>query len=109
MSSPAVTGSGEALVVTSRSAEVPTVVVAVEVLFEGFDSVVVEATVATFVIVAPFGVAAFTLTTRVKPALAPAAKVAMVAVTAPVLPTGGGGRAKGGPRASGGGRKVVVG
>src|SRR5947208_618943 len=89
MSWPAVTGSGEPLLVTARSAEVPTVVVAVEVLFEAFDSVVVEATVATFVIVAPFGVAAFTLTTSVKPALAPAARVTRVQVTVPGLPAAG--------------------
>src|SRR6266850_5085528 len=83
MSSPAVTGSGEPLLVTSRSAEEFTLVVSVAVLFAGIGSEVVLVTLATLVIVAPLGVAGLTVATTVKVALALAAKVALVAVSVP--------------------------
>ena len=55
-------------------------------MFAGSESVVVEAISAVVMIVVPFCVVAFALTTRVKLALAPAAKVAIMAVAAPVPP-----------------------
>ena len=75
--------------VTDRSAALLTVVVAVALLFPGVGSVVVELTVAVLVIVEPLGVAALTLTTSEKVAVAPAARVAMFAVIVPVPPTAG--------------------
>src|SRR6266850_8394756 len=49
MSSPAVTGSGESVLVTTRSAEPLTVVVSVSLLFSVFGSVGAPDTVAVFV------------------------------------------------------------
>ena len=88
MFAPALTGSGESLSGTERSGSAAslTVVVSVAVLFAGSESVVVEAIGAVVMIVVPFCVVAFALTTRVKLALAPAAKVAIMAVAAPVPP-----------------------
>jgi len=62
-------------------------VVAVEVLFGGFASVVADVTLAVLVIV-PLA-AALTFTTNVNVAVAPDANVAMFAVTVPVPPTAG--------------------
>src|SRR6266850_8233577 len=85
----AVTGSGESVLLTERSAlSAVTVVVAVETLFPVARSVTAEETVATFVI----GLAAptFTFTTRVK-TCGPAATVrlGLVASTRPTPPTDG--------------------
>jgi hypothetical protein len=66
-----------------------TVVVAVAELFPGTLSVVLLDMVAVLLIVVRSGVFAFTFTTRVKLAVAPAANVAIVHVTVPVPPTAG--------------------
>jgi hypothetical protein len=71
------------------SAAVPTVVVAVAVLFAVLGSVDVAVIVVVFVMTVVLGVPAVTLTTRVKEALAPAARLAMVQLTVPVAPTVG--------------------
>src|SRR5215212_2341463 len=83
------TGSGESVLVTARSAEVATVVVAVPVLLPELGSGVVVVAVAEFVMVEPFGTLAPTLTTMVKLGVAPAATVALVKVTVPVPPIAG--------------------
>src|SRR5262245_50154405 len=83
------TGSGESVLVTARSAEVATVVVDVPVLFVGLESAVVDVTVAELAIVVPLGTLAPTRTTMVKLGVAPAASVARVKVTVPVAPTAG--------------------
>src|SRR5439155_1115602 len=71
------------------SAAVATVVVAVDVLLPGVGSVVLLETFAVLDKVEPLASLALTLTTRVKVALAPAARVAAVVVTVPVPPTVG--------------------
>jgi hypothetical protein len=75
--------------IAQSSAAVPTVVVAVAVLFAMLGSVDVAVIVAVFVMTVVLGVPALTLTTRVNEALAPAARLAMVQVTVPVPPTAG--------------------
>src|SRR6185295_8549206 len=82
-------GSGVSVLVTARSALVATVVVAVAVLLAEFRSVVVLAAVALLLIVAPFAVLAFTLTTIVNTADSPATTVALEKTTLPVPPTAG--------------------
>lgn len=66
-----------------------TVVVAVLELFAGLGSAEVELTVAVFVIVVPFGVAAFTFTTIVNAPFAPEARLTFVQVIVPAAPTTG--------------------
>ena len=56
MLAPAITGSGESVFTTERSACVLTVVIAVPVLFAGVGSAVVLAAVAELVMVAPLAV-----------------------------------------------------
>src|SRR5438552_18122167 len=76
--------------VTERSAPaLTTVVVTVAELFPGTLSVVLLDVVAVLLIVVPFGVFAFTLTTRLKLAFAPAANGEIVQVTVPVPPSAG--------------------
>src|SRR5438128_126398 len=87
MLEPALTGSGESLLVTARSAAVLTVVMAVALLFAGTGSTVVDVTLAVLEMV-PVA-AALTFTTSVNVADAPAANVAMFAVAVPVPPTAG--------------------
>src|SRR5438552_2847318 len=77
------------LLATTRSAEVLTVVVAVELLLASVGSVVVVLAVAMLVTVEFLAAPGLTLSTKVKVAVAPAASVAMLAVTVPVLPTPG--------------------
>src|SRR5438132_1155091 len=97
MSRPAPCSAGPVFV-TERSAPALTVVVlAVAESFLGKLSVVLLDTVAVLVIVVPLGVFEFTLTTRLKLALSPAANVAMVHVTVPVSPGAGLAQAKAGP------------
>src|SRR5581483_8826092 len=84
---PAVTGSGESVLVTERSARVCTVVVAVPVLLPGVGSVVVVAAVAELLIVAPLAVLALTFTTIVKTAVSPAATVAFEKTIGPEVLT----------------------
>src|SRR5437870_1041070 len=76
MFEPALTGSGESVLVTTRSAAVLTVVVAVAVSFTAFKSTVVEVTLAVFEMV-PVA-AACTFTTSVSVADAPAPTVAVL-------------------------------
>src|SRR6266852_1789955 len=82
---------------TERSAPALTVVVAIAELFPGTWSVVLLDMVAVLLIVVRSCVFAFTLTTRLKLALAPAANVAMVHVTVPVPPGAGLVQVKAGP------------
>src|SRR5262245_59680563 len=91
------TGSGESVLVTERSACVSTVVVAVAESFPGVGSVVVVVADAVFVIVDPSSTLALTLTTSVNVAVAPAASVAMLPLNVPVPPTGGLVRVNAGP------------
>src|SRR5688572_1049728 len=83
------TGSGESVFVTERSASAMTAVVSVSLSLARLGSVVAETTMTVLLIVAPAGVAASMLTTKSKVAPAPAARVALVALTVPVPPTGG--------------------
>jgi len=93
MFEPALTGSGESLFATTRSARVGatavTVVVAVAELFAVDDSVEDVEVVAVFVMVVAAGVPLFTLTTSVNVADAVAANDALVALTVPFEPTAG--------------------
>src|SRR4051812_33153379 len=91
------TGSGLSVLVTERSADALTVVVSTAVLLAASASVVVLATMAVLESVEPWRLLALTLTTMVKVAVAPAAKVGTVALTVPVPPTGGVARVKVGP------------
>jgi hypothetical protein len=86
---PAITGSGESVFVTARSADVCTVVVAVAVLLADDASPAALAATAVLVIVDPFGVLAATFTTIVNTAVSPAATVALENTTLPVPPTAG--------------------
>src|SRR5436309_626449 len=95
MFEPALTGSGESVLVTARSAAVLTVVVAVALLFAGTGSTVVDVTLAVLEMV-PVA-AALTFTTSVNVAEAPDANVAMFAVAVPVPPTAGVVSVKAGP------------
>lgn len=63
---PARTGTGAAVFVTDRSAEVETYVVTVELLLPEFESLVVELTVLVSLSVVPDAVVVGTLTTKVK-------------------------------------------
>src|SRR3990170_3282228 len=73
-----------------QSADVsPTVVVVVAELLVLEGSAVDEVTFAVLVMMVPFGVAAFTFTTRVNEALALLATLGLVQVTVPVPPTDG--------------------
>ena len=85
---PAVTGSGVSTLVTERSAEVATVVVAVALLLPELGSVVAAETVAVFEITVPAAVEASTWTVRVKTAL-PTANEALEQETVPPAPTAG--------------------
>src|SRR5262249_9488446 len=71
------------VLVSARSAWGVTDVLAVAVLLALLGSVVVAATVAELLTVAPAAVLAFTFTTRVTVALPPVASVPMFAVTVP--------------------------
>src|SRR3990170_1966830 len=73
-----------------QSADVsPTVVVVVAELLVLEGSAVDEVTFAVLVMMVPFGVAAFTFTTRVNEALASSARLGLLQLTAPVPPTEG--------------------
>src|SRR5881275_1191811 len=92
MFDPAETGSGESLLPTTRSANgvgAETVVAAVALLLAVDDSALDVATLAVFVMIVPADVPAFTVTTRVNDAVAPAASDGFVAETVPVAPTAG--------------------
>src|SRR5437016_4786002 len=82
---PALTGSGESLLVTARSALVCTVVVAAPVLLPGVGSVVALAAVALLLIVLPLTALALTLTTIVNTAVSPAATVAFEKTIGPAV------------------------
>src|SRR5437588_3309065 len=87
---PACTGSGEPVLVTERSAVgvgAFTWVVAVALLLSGLTSQVSLEIVTVLLMTVPSGVLAFTFTTSVNVALAPAANVERLAVTDPVPPT----------------------
>src|SRR4030095_6203238 len=83
------TGSGESVLVTTRSACATTVVVVVPVLFPEVPSVVELAAVAELVIIVPFGVPALTFTTIVNKAVSPGNTVPLENTTVPVPPTAG--------------------
>src|SRR5258706_8447342 len=72
---PALTGSGESLLVTARSARVCTVVIAIPVLLPGVGSGVALLAVALLLIIVPFAVDAGMLTTIVNTADSPAMTV----------------------------------
>src|SRR5690349_16913902 len=84
---PAVTGSGESVLVTTRSARVITLVEAVAVLLLESVSVSVAAAVALLLIVAPLAVEAGTLTTIVKTADSPAVTAAFEKTIGPEVLT----------------------
>ncbi len=86
---PAVTGSGESVFVTIRSARVFTVVVAVAALSVASGSVVLLETFAVLEIDAPFAALVFTLTTSVNVPDAFAARLAFEQEIVPVAPTAG--------------------
>src|SRR5215468_9601725 len=86
---PAMTGSGESVLVTARSTRAITVVSAVPVLLAGVGSVVAVAAVALLLIVVPSVVDGGIATTIVKTAVSPAATVAFEKTTFPVAPTAG--------------------
>jgi hypothetical protein len=73
----------------NEGAGLVTVVVAVAELFAVEDSVVEVETVAVLLMTVALGTAQLTFTTSVNTALAPAARLGLVAVTMPVPPTGG--------------------
>src|SRR6266550_1801484 len=89
---PACTGSGEPDLVTERSAVgvgAFTCVVAVALLLSRLTSHVSLEIVTVLLMTVPSGVLAFTFTTSVKVAVAPAVNVERIAVTDPVPPTAG--------------------
>ena len=86
---PAVTGSGESVFVTERSADVLTDVLAEDVLLASFGSGVVEPTDARLLMELPLAVLALTFTTSVKTAGGSLTAYDFVAVTPPVPPTAG--------------------
>lgn len=77
--------------------DVPTVVVTLALLFNGFGSAVVALIVAVFVLVDPLAVPGSTLKTNSNEALAPLASEAMVQVIVPVPPGGGVAQTNAGP------------
>src|SRR5205085_4511777 len=84
---PASTGSGlPVLLVMTRSACVPTVVMALAELLPGLGSMVAEAAVAVFVITVSLAVLASILTTIRKDASSPLAAVALAKTMVPVPP-----------------------
>jgi hypothetical protein len=85
---PALTGSGESVLVSRRSAAVATVVVAVAELLPGVGSVVADAAVAVLVISVPAAVFDATRTASVNCAL-PAARLGFEHDTVPLAPTAG--------------------
>src|SRR5262249_21406292 len=86
---PAITGSGESVLVTDKSACVLTVVVAVAVLLAVFGSELVGAAVAELVMVAPLAVLGLTFTTMGNTAVSPLRTDAFEKTTLPVPPTAG--------------------
>src|SRR5258705_2886228 len=86
---PAMTGSGESVLVTDISACVLTVVVAFPVLLAGVGSGVVLAATASLEIVDPLPVFAFTFTTIVKTAVSALGTLPFEKTTLPVPPTAG--------------------
>ena len=94
--------------VTERSARAMTAVVTVAELFPGHGSKVSLAAVAVLLSVVPFGVLAFTLTTSLKVAVAPASNLEIVQVTVPVPPTAGAEQLKAGPLVCVNERNVVL-
>jgi len=83
------TGSGESLLVTARSAPVMTAVIAVPVLLPGVGSTVALAAVALLVMVEPLATLAATWTTMVKVAISLSVVVPLEKTTLPVAPTAG--------------------
>jgi hypothetical protein len=82
----AITGSGESLLVIARSASVITFVTVLAVLFARFGSLVDELMLLVVVILVPFAVFEFTLTTNAPEVAVPAGNVAALQVIVPVLP-----------------------
>src|SRR5205085_10189218 len=82
---PAITGSGESLLVTAKSTRAMTLVLAVPVLLPGVGSVVALAAVALLLMVEPLATLAFTLTTIVNTAVSPAATVAFEKTIGPAV------------------------
>src|SRR5436853_2243914 len=82
---PAITGSGESVLVIARSAITCTVVVVVPVLLPGVGSVVVLAAVALLLMTVPLAVLLLTLTTIVNTAVSPAATVAFEKTIGPAV------------------------
>jgi hypothetical protein len=91
------TGLGEAVFVMLRSALGCTGVVTLAVLLPELLSGVLLETLAVFVILEPVAVPELTFTTKLKVAVAPAARVALVQVTVPVPPAAGVVQVKVGP------------
>src|SRR5580658_7155683 len=91
MSLPAITGSGEATLVTviCACAVTPTSVVAIAVLFAVLGSVTDELAVTESVITVPFVAAVYTFTTSEKRAAVLPAMLTLVQTTLPVAPTSG--------------------
>ena len=85
---PATTGSGESTIVSDRSAEVETVVVAVALLFAPFGSPVVDVTFAVFESTVPDATVGATATVSVNVAV-PTANDGFVQLTVPAAPTAG--------------------
>src|SRR5436309_2440235 len=102
------TGSGESVLVTDRSAWAITAVVSVSLLSAGLTSVVVLLAVAVFVTIEPSSTLALTLTTKVNVAVAPAARVVVKALIVPVPPAGGVTRLNAGPEVWVADTKVVL-
>ena len=94
--------------VTERSARAMTAVVAVAELFPAHGSKVSLVAVAVLLSVVPFGVLAFTLTTSLNVAVAPAPNVEIVQLTVPVPPTAGAEQLKAGPLVGANERNVVL-
>src|SRR5258706_517057 len=84
---PALTGSGESLLVTARSARVCTVVIAIPVLLPGVGSGVALLAVALLLIIVPFAVDAGMLTTIVNTADSPAITAALEKTIGPEVLT----------------------
>src|SRR5438874_2663802 len=91
------TGSGESVLVTARSAWVMTAVVCVAESFAALASVVVVVAVAVLLTVPPWATFGLTRTTKVNVASAPATRVVMNALAVPLPPAGGTTRLKAGP------------
>ena len=86
---PAITGSGESVLVTAMSARATTAVVAVEELLPVLGSVTGDVIVPVLDSIVPSGVLAGTCTTRLKTATCVLSSVSFLAVTVPFEPIDG--------------------